>query len=289
MGGLAGYSVLMSAYAKDRPEWILASLESMALQSLPPEQVVLVLDGPVKDDLLDAVMDFDRKHPGMLCLVPLKKNGGLGPALNAGLPLCSGEVIVRMDADDISRPERCERELRVIADGYDMVGCNVVEFSSVPAHPNATRVLPEKHEEILRFAKKRAPFAHPAFAVKRSALEKVGGYRDVRYAEDFDLFIRLLSSGCRGYNIQEPLVAMRVDSEAYRRRGGISYLRDMLAFNLLQLKEGWFGPIDFVVRSAANMMVALVPNAARDAIYKRLLRKGGNESVERWSSCAKLK
>lgn len=267
------YAVLMSCYAKDRPEWLSLALESMAAQTLRPTEVVLVFDGPLTEGLVAAVDAFDAAHPGLLVRVPLERNVGLGPALNAGLARCSCDVVARMDADDFSRPARLERQLAKLAEGYDMVGCNATEFSGDIDSPNSERVMPETHDEIVRFAKRRAPFVHPAFVVRRSSLEAVGGYRSVPYAEDFDLFIRLLRAGSRGYNLQEPLVAVRVDDDVYRRRGGLGYARDMLSFNALELREGWFSPAEFLVRSAANVGVALIPNGARDLVYKRLLRR----------------
>lgn len=267
------YAVLMSCYAKDRPEWLSLALESMAAQTLRPTEVVLVFDGPLTEDLVAAVDAFDAAHSGLLVRVPLERNVGLGPALNAGLARCSCDVVARMDADDFSRPARLERQLAKLAEGYDMVGCNATEFSGDIDSPNSERVMPETHDEIIRFAKRRAPFVHPAFVVRRSSLEAVGGYRSVPYAEDFDLFIRLLRAGFRGYNLQEPLVAVRVDDDVYRRRGGLGYARDMLSFNALELREGWFSPAEFIVRSAANVGVALIPNGARDLVYKRLLRR----------------
>ncbi len=271
--GAPSYAVLMSCYAKDRPEWLSLALESMAAQTLRPTEVVLVFDGPLTEGLVAAVDAFDAAHPGLLVRVPLERNVGLGPALNAGLARCSCDVVARMDADDFSRPARLERQLAKLAEGYDMVGCNATEFSGDIDSPNSERVMPETHDEIIRFAKRRAPFVHPAFVVRRSSLEAVGGYRSVPYAEDFDLFIRLLRAGFRGYNLQEPLVAVRVDDDVYRRRGGLGYARDMLSFNALELREGWFSPAEFLVRSAANVGVALIPNGARDLVYKRLLRR----------------
>lgn len=271
--GAPSYAVLMSCYAKDRPEWLSLALESMAAQTLRPTEVVLVFDGPLTEGLVAAVDAFDAAHPGLLVRVPLERNVGLGPALNAGLARCSCDVVARMDADDFSRPARLERQLAKLAEGYDMVGCNATEFSGDVDSPNSERVMPETHDEIIRFAKRRAPFVHPAFVVRRSSLEAVGGYRSVPYAEDFDLFIRLLRAGFRGYNLQEPLVAVRVDDDVYRRRGGLGYARDMLSFNALELREGWFSPAEFLVRSAANVGVALIPNGARDLVYKRLLRR----------------
>ena len=271
--GVPSYAVLMSCYAKDRPEWLSLALESMAAQTLRPTEVVLVFDGPLTEGLVAAVDAFDAAHPGLLVRVPLERNVGLGPALNAGLARCSCDVVARMDADDFSRPARLERQLAKLAEGYDMVGCNATEFSGDVDSHNSERVMPATHDEIVRFAKRRAPFVHPAFVVRRSSLEAVGGYRSVPYAEDFDLFIRLLRAGFRGYNLQEPLVAVRVDDDVYRRRGGLGYARDMLSFNALELREGWFSPAEFLVRSAANVGVALIPNGARDLVYKRLLRR----------------
>lgn len=271
--GVPSYAVLMSCYAKDRPEWLSLALESMAAQTLRPTEVVLVFDGPLTEGLVAAVDAFDAAHPGLLVRVPLERNVGLGPALNAGLARCSCDVVARMDADDFSRPARLERQLAKLAEGYDMIGCNATEFSGDVDSPNSERVMPETHDEIVRFAKRRAPFVHPAFVVRRSSLEAVGAYRSVPYAEDFDLFIRLLRAGFRGYNLQEPLVAVRVDDDVYRRRGGLGYARDMLSFNALELREGWFSPAEFLVRSAANVGVALIPNGARDLVYKRLLRR----------------
>lgn len=267
-----GYSVLMSVYARDLPERLSIALRSMVEQSMPPKEIVLVFDGPLTDDLYATVRQIAADNPGLIRPIQLEENGGLGPALNAGLNQCSCDVIVRMDADDYSFPERCARQLTKLEEGYDMVGCNVTEFSSSVDSPNAVRVLPESHEEIVRFSKRRSPFAHPSFVVRKNALQAVGGYRPVRFAEDFDLFIRLLHAGYRGYNVQDCLVAMCVDEGAYQRRGGLSYLNDMLAFNILELREGWFSPVDFAARSIANIGVALVPNGVRDRIYKRLLR-----------------
>lgn len=270
---VGAYSVLMSVYAGDHADWLGASLESMAKQTVAPTEIVLVFDGPLGDDLLAVIDTFGTAHPGLLVRVPLAQNHGLGLALNEGIPHCTTDVVMRMDADDLSMPSRCGKQLAKLAEGYDMVGCNISEFSNDPEHPNAERIMPEGNEDVVRFAHQRAPFVHPTFAVRKQALIDVCGYRSVSYAEDYDLFVRLIRAGYKGCNIQESLLRVRVDEGAYRRRGGLSYLRSMLSFNVLQLREGWFSPLDFLRRSLANSVVALMPNGVRDAIYKHLLRR----------------
>lgn len=146
----------MSVYHGDRAEWLALALESMAQQSLPPGEIVLVIDGPIDQGLQNSIRDFDTRYPGLLLVKALDRNGGLGPALNEGLAMCQYDFIVRMDADDISDLNRCEEEIRLLNDGYDMVGCNVWEFSDNPMRCDALRILPQTSNEIEAFAKKGA-------------------------------------------------------------------------------------------------------------------------------------
>lgn len=267
------YSVLMSVYYKDKADWLTTALDSMVNQTVKPTEIVLVLDGPLTSELYQAIESFNASHPGCLNTVPLKKNGGLGPALQAGLSKCTTDIIARMDSDDYSFPERIEKQLSKMNQGFDMVGCNAVEFNEDIARPVSYRVLPEKEDEIIKFSKRRAPFLHPTLIAKKSALVAVGGWQNVPYAEDYDLFIRLLQANYVGYNIQEYLFAVRVDADLYRRRGGLSYAGNMIAFNTRQLKRGWFSPSQFIVRTAGNVLISIIPNSLRDFFYKKVLRK----------------
>lgn len=267
------YDVLMSVYAADTPEWLSIAIDSMISQTIPPSSFVLVVDGPVGMDLNQVIIEYDSKYPGLFRVVRLDENVGLGPALNAGLSFCVSQVIARMDADDWSSPDRCEKQLIKLQEGFDMVGCNISEFENDVNVCRSVRLMPETHEEIVSFSHRRSPFPHPGFMVRRCALSAVGGYRSVRFAEDYDLFLRLLSEGYRGWNIQESLVHMRVNNDAYRRRGGLTYLCDMLSFNILQYREGRVSFKDFIARSSANVIVSILPNNLRDWIYRKVLRQ----------------
>lgn len=108
---------------------------------------------------------------------------------------------------------------------------------------------------------------------KRSDVIACGNYDDMRYAEDYSIFVKLLQFGAKCYNIQKPLVYMRVGQDFYKRRGGFNYLKTILAFNLKLLKSGWMSPLNFTYRSVANICTSLLPNSIRKFIYKKLLRK----------------
>ena len=107
------YSVLMSVYHKERPEYLKQAIESIQVQSLSTNDFVLVCDGPLNDEL-DAVIQTKQLEMGEnLNVVRLAKNGGLGNALNEGIKHCKNELVARMDSDDIAYPDRCEKQIAV--------------------------------------------------------------------------------------------------------------------------------------------------------------------------------
>ena len=158
------YSVLMSVYFKEKPEYLKTSIESMMNQTMPTNDFVLVCDGPLTPELDATIAELQQKYGETIRTVRFEKNGGLGHALQVGVKECRNELIVRMDSDDISRPYRCEKELEVFAAHPELsiVGSVIEEFSTTPEVIDAKRVVPETSDEIVAFSKKRNPFNHPS-------------------------------------------------------------------------------------------------------------------------------
>lgn len=274
MTGYPPYSVLLSVYKSEKPEWLTIALNSMFEQTVKPSEVLLVEDGPLTDDLYAAINDYKEKYPTIFKTLPLPKNVGLGLALRQGVEACGNEYIARMDTDDYSVPTRIEEEFNAMFEkNADMVGCVIDEFIGSPDNVVSHRMLPETHAQIYHFAKKRTPIAHPSVLFKKSQILKCGNYEDCYLAEDFAIFVNLLRIGAKGYNIQKPLVYMRVSEDFYKRRGGIKYLKAMLRFNRKLFRIGWVGPKDFLIRSIMNCCVCLMPNSLRNFVYKSFLRK----------------
>lgn len=272
------YSVLMSVYVKESPEFLAESLHSMLEQTIPPEQIVLVEDGPLTSEL-DTVIDlFCEKYKGLFDVVPLPKNEGLGNALAHGVPVCRNEIIARMDSDDYAFPTRMEKELAAMSEYHlDMVGSQIVEFISDPEHPVAQSDLPVDQQSIVAYSKRRNPFRHPSMVFRKSRVLDAGNYSaDYLYFEDWDLFNRMLASGCKAVNIDEPLVAMRVSPDFYARRGGPAYIPHIWKFKTEQLRGGYFTFFQFLGTTIPHVLVCLVPNSVRSFIYTHLLRKGTN-------------
>ncbi len=273
------YSVLMSVYAKERPEWLRAAVDSMLSQTVPPSEFVIVEDGPLTDELYKEIVRLETGSPGLFRVVSYPKNRGLGYALREGMDACTRTVVARMDSDDLARPERMEVQLSLMEGrGLDMVGSQVVEFVESPDQPVAATDLPEGHDAIVSYSKRRNPFRHPPMTFRRERVLEAGSYSsEFLYFEDWDLFNRMLAIGCRAANVHEPLVAMRVSPDFYARRGGIAYLRHAWRFKSAQVRRKWFTPLDFAASFFPQAMVCLMPNALRSLVYTKLLRSGADE------------
>lgn len=269
------YSVLMSVYYKEKPEWLEYSINSMLKQTIFPNEFVLVEDGPLTKELNEVIEKFKNKYQDLFKIIRIEKNGGLGPALQIGIENCSNEFIARMDSDDYSKPDRIEKQLEIyrLNPKLGLVGTNVDEFEKDINHINCKVILPEFHPDIEKFSKKRCPFRHPTLLYRKSSVLKAGNYREFYLCEDYDLYVRMISSGCKCYNIQEPLVCMRIGKDFYKRRGGWKYMKTILKFKNEQLKNGYYSLFDYLKTTIPHIIVCLIPNGARDCIYRNLLRK----------------
>lgn len=268
------YSVLMSVYQKEKPEYLETSISSMLNQTVPAEEFLIVKDGPLTEELNQVIEDYQKRYPHLFTIISLEENGGLGPALAIGVERCRNQLIVRMDSDDVSLCDRCEKQLKFLEENpeYDIVGTLVNEFTGDTGCIVAEVKLPKEHMDIIRFAKTRNPFRHCAVIYKKQAVLEAGNYRDFYLYEDYDIFVRMLLKGAKAYNIQEPLVLMRVSEEFYARRGGAKYLKSILRLRREHYKLHFTNTGQYLFASAANTIVCFMPNGMRDKFYKKFLR-----------------
>lgn len=270
-----GYSVLMSVYHKEKPEYLREAMASIWDQTVPTDDFVLVCDGPLNNDLDGVIADMQKAYPESIHVIRLKKNGGLGNALNEGIKHCNHELIARMDSDDISRPDRCERQLAVFSQHPDVSICSgiVEEFTSNRNVIDARRIPPETHDKIIEFAKKRNPFNHPCVMYKKSAVVEAGNYQDFYLLEDYYLWIRMLMKGYQGYNIQKPLLWMRAGSEMYKRRSGWKYARSQKNLFKYMKDSGFINVIQYLTSVFIRIVSSLAPNWIRIKLFENVLRK----------------
>lgn len=269
------YSVLMSVYYKEKPEYLKAAIDSVLKQTVKTDDFVIVCDGELTEGLDKVIAEYAANYSGLFNVYRLNHNMGLAKALNNGILQCKNEIIARMDSDDINAPDRMEKQIRMMnQQDVQIVGSNIIEFTEDISNTKNRRIVPETNEEIVSFAKKRSPFNHPSVMYRKSAVVKSGFYEDYRFFEDYNLWVTMLHKGFRGYNIQETLLYMRGGEDMYRRRGGFSYVKCIVKFKWHLKKMGFIGMGTFLFSAAAHSFVSIVPNGVRTFVYAKLLRKG---------------
>lgn len=268
------YSVLMSVYDKEQEAYLQRSMESIFYQTVPTDDFVLVCDGQLTLELNRVIAKMQEKHSDVLHVIHLEQNMGLGKALNYGLKQCKNELVARMDSDDISRPERCEKQLKIFENNPELaiVSATVEEFADMPEQVTSRRILPEMQKDIIEFAKKRSPFNHPCAMYKKSAVESVGGYQDFYLLEDYYLWIRMLWGGCKGYNLQEPLLWMRAGNEMYKRRAGLSYAKSQRMLFGYMREKGFITWCQYAEACIVRSIFSLLPNWLRKWLFINVLR-----------------
>lgn len=250
------------------------SLESVFGQTLQPDEVVLVEDGPLTPALYEVVDELASQHTRIKRIV-LEKNRGLGNALSEGLKHCSYDLVARMDTDDICKPERFARQV-VFMENHpeiDVVGAWIDEFQETISNVTSTRKLPQNPQEIRSFGKKRNPMNHPVTMFRKQAVEAVGGYLPFSLFEDYYLWVRMMLNGSKMYNIPESLLYFRFSPEMCKRRGGLKYAYVEIRFQRLLHKLGYIGILTMMENVCIRLVTRLIPNSLRGWIYKKLLRR----------------
>lgn len=268
------YSVLMSVYARETPEYLKKAIDSMINQTVPTNDFVLVCDGPLTDDLDRIIVDFQNKCPNLFNIIRLPQNQGLGHALNIGLKSCKHDLVARMDSDDISLPERCQLQLNMFQREPELALCsgNIAEFETDITHITGIRYVPTSYGEILQFAKKRNPMNHMAVMYRKHAVINCGNYVEMSLAEDYYLWARMLHKGYYAINLDKVLVYARIGNGMYARRGGLAYARKIYALQKKLLQIQFISLTEFIFNCIVRILSSMVPIPIRKIIYLKKLR-----------------
>lgn len=268
------YSVLMSVYIKEKPEFLQKSIESVMQQSVVTNDFVIVCDGPLNDNLYEVLDNMKNKYP---CINVLKrdKNEGLGSALSFGLLNTKNEVVMRMDSDDICLPDRASIQLPLMND-YDLVGGSISEFDTFEENIIGYRCVPLTFDKIYSFAKNRNPFNHPSVMFKKSTIINAGNYQTLLFFEDYFLWIRVLMNTHKVCNVSNVLVNMRSGASMRKRRGGKTYRQSLKKLRKFMLKNKFISFPRYVFLNAGQLLFSIAPAKVKEKIYKSFLRKRKN-------------
>lgn len=272
---MPSYSVLMSVHRDANIRWFQQAVDSMLAQSVPTDDFVIVCDGTLTVELDNYLATLEEAHPGLFQLVHLEENLGIGAAANVGLQYCKNDLVAKMDADDIAVTHRCQKQLERFAADTELtiLGGYIAEFDASPHKPFAIRRVPGDDAAIRQFSRRRQAFNNMTVMYRRSAVLAVGGYRDLRRSEDYDLYLRLLNAGYRGGNLEEVLVYARVDRDACSRRSSWDTLRGCVRSRWYALRVGYSSLLDFLICIAGAFFIFICPNRLQQKIYQRFLRQ----------------
>ncbi len=267
------FSVLLSLYYKENPTFLRQSLGSVFCQTIPPDEVILVEDGELVPELYKVVEEFVSRNPNMKRVV-LKENRGLGKALNEGLKHCSYDLIARMDTDDIAKYNRFEHQVKIFKEHpeIDIVSSWIDEFENDISNIISVRKLPESHNEIAKYARFRCPVNHPVVMFRKEAVMSAGGYQHFPFFEDYYLWVRMLNSNAKFYNIQKSLLYFRFSPDMFRRRGGWKYALLELKFLGKLRNMKFISKSEYLRNVFIRFAVRVIPIKLRSLVYKKMLR-----------------
>jgi len=267
------FSVSMCVYKNDSPVHFKEALESVIIQTRKPDEVVLVIDGPIPESINEVIMIYEGKS--FFKVIRLPQNVGHGNARRIGLENCSNELIALMDADDISVPDRFEKQINCFEQNEEIsiIGGNIKEFINSIDNIVGIREVPQNDGEIKKYMKKRCPLNQVTVMFKRSAVEAAGGYIDWHYEEDYYLWIRMYQNGTVFKNLKDCLVFVRVGEDMYKRRGGWQYFRSEVKIQKYMLGNKIICCYRFLYNVVIRFSIqVLMPNKIRGFIFKKFAR-----------------
>lgn len=269
------FSVLMSVYYKEKPEFFDIALESNLIkQTLPPNEFVLICDGMLTPEL-EFIIDKYRKLCPNILKVYRKENGGLGKALNFGLLKCTYPLVARSDSDDVCVESRFEKQVKYMElhPEVGIISSYIDEFVDDYSNPIQVKTQPLTHEELYELAKFRNPLNHMSVMMRKDNIIRLGSYRHIPYMEDYDLWVRAIINGIKIGNIGEVLVHARIGNGMVQRRGTVTSIRSLHIINKNMLQSGMIGLCTYMRNMIAIITFVFMPLALRNLLYKMVLRK----------------
>lgn len=270
---MINFSVLISVYNEESSANLSTALTSIVEQTLQPTEIVLVKDGPLKQELEDVIREYANLFP-FFKVIALQRNMGLGEALRIGLDACKYEIVARMDSDDICFLNRFEVQVPIIhSSSVAVLGSSIEEFRIQPGDLGRIKTVPVTSNAVKAYSKRRNPLNHPTVVFKKSIVQKVGSYKNMPLFEDYYLWMRLLAKGYQIENLSSPVLYFRVNEEMMARRRGKGYmLKEFRFINALRI-ERLIAIKDYFFLISTRLPLRIFPKYLFSFVYNFFLRE----------------
>lgn len=203
-------SVILPVY-NESEEYIKESVESILNQSYRNLEIIIIVDNPDNNRIIRQVKDYARRDNRVRVLVN-ERNLGLALSLNRAIGASKGQIVARMDADDISEENRIAEQIVYLnSNDLDIVGSNIINIDDEGKVLSKPTVYPETDGEIQIATKYHSPIPHPTWMVRHSVYLKMNGYRNITACEDYDFLVRAILQRFRLGVLQKPLLKYRIN------------------------------------------------------------------------------
>lgn len=273
------FSVLMCVYYKDNSNSFEKALKSIINQTVRPNEINIVCDGPLTDKLYDIINQYKAKY-SLINVYEIEKNVGHGKARKYGIEQCKYNIVALMDSDDISVKDRFEKQLKVFDENKNIhvVGGQIYEFMDDTENIVGKREVPELDKDIKKYMRKRCPMNQVTVMFDKKAVIDSGNYIDWYCEEDYYLWIRMAQHNYNFYNIQCNLVFVRVGNEMYSRRGGFRYYKSERRVQRYMLKNKIISFPLYLYNIALRFIVQiLLSNGLRGFVFRTFARKNNSK------------
>lgn len=270
------FSILSSIYYKENPQHFDECMVSIwENQTLKANEMVLVEDGELTPELYEKIEEWQNKLGSLLKIIKLPQNVGTGKAKNIGLQHCVHDIICIVDTDDVYLSNRFEKQIDFLNKNQDVdiVGGQIYEFIDDISNLTGVREVPCLHDELLMYAKKQSPFNNMTITYKKQAVLNAGGYQHHLWMEDYNLFLRLISNGCKLANLSDFLVYARIDNGMHGRRRGWQYIQSEKQLLDLKVKLKIQPLVPAVLLFLARSAFRLLPSSLLGKVYNSVFRK----------------
>ncbi len=261
----------MALYFKDDPFLFDKAISSVFDNSVLPELMILVVDGPISSDLRAIIKKYLFSYGESLHVVWLPENKGLANALNVGLAYVKTEFVARADADDFNLRSRFEEQCKFAENGFDLFGSSIQEVDEF-GNEISVRSLPLDHVGITKFLKTRNPFNHMTVFFRTQLARDCGGYPNLDLREDYGLWVKMIGEGAKCANSDAILVFATTGKGFYKRRGGIRSVKAEIAMQKFLVSHQIKGKGMACLETIAKSIIFLIPSSLRAFVYKSLLR-----------------
>lgn len=268
------FTVGLPVYKSDNPEDFRTAVRSVYNQTIKPDEIIVVVDGPIPDTLKTVLAELQKEIP-ILRPVWLEKNMGHCIARQTYVNEARNKYVAGMDSDDIANPRRFELELEYLEKhpNVDIVGGQMSEFIGDPKNIVGYRNVPLTNEEIYEYMKKRCALNHVTVMFRKDSIIKVGNYQNWPWQDDYYLWVRMMIAGCTFANIPETVMNVRVGEGMYSRRGGWKYFKSEKGIQDLMLKNKLISWPLYLFNVTVRFIVQVaMPNKLRGFMFRHFFR-----------------